>query len=231
MFRLRWLALVLIAMASRASAAPPTVNYFFPAGGQRGQTVETTAAGSFANWPANCWVNRPGLTVSPGKDKGKLSIAIAADATPGVYWLRLYDAEGAAAPQPFIVGTLTEASEQEPNDSPEKPQTLSSAAVTINGKLQKRGDVDAFSVGLTQGQTLVASLEAHRTLGSPVDPVLQIASSQGTVLAQNDDEREIDPQLAFVAPATGNYLVRVFGFPAAPIRKSACRGRKRTSIA
>lgn len=221
----RFCALVLLlALELQASAAPPTVNYLYPAGGQRGQTVETTAAGNFANWPSKCRLNRQGLSVAPAKEKGKLSITIAADAVPGVYLLQFYDAEGAAAPQPFIVGTLAEASEQEPNDSPDKPQTLSTAAVTVNGKLQKRGDVDAFSVGLMQGQTLVASLEAHRTLGSPVDAVLQIASPRGTVLAQNDDERELDPQIAFVAPATGNYLVRVFGFPAAPNTTIALAG-------
>lgn len=209
-------SLVILAAATAAQAAPPTANYLFPAGGQRGQTVELTVSGAFANWPAKCWTSRPGVTVSAAADKGKFSAAIAADATPGLVWLRFYDAEGAAAPLPFIVGTLAETTEQEPNDSPQKPQTLSSPATVVNGRLQKRGDVDAFSVGLTQGQTLVAALEAHRTLGSPVDAVLQIVSPQGAVLAQNDDERELDPLLAFVAPATGNYLVRVFGFPAAP---------------
>ncbi len=208
--------LVFLAASAVAQAAPPTVNYLFPAGGQRGQTVEITAAGNFANWPAQGWVSRPGVTVSAAKDKGKFSAVIAADAAPGLYWLRFYDAEGAAPPQPFLVGTLPELNEQEPNDSPQKAQTLSGVSVTVNGQLQKRGDVDVFAVGLTQGQTLVAAIEAHRTLGSPVDAVLQIVSPQGAVLAQNDDEREIDPLLAFVAPATGNYLVRVFGFPAAP---------------
>lgn len=225
---MRWFSLTLMMFitlfALRASAAPPTVTYLFPAGGQRGQTVAATAAGSFAAWPPKCWTNRPGITVSPAEEKGKLSIAIAPDAAPGVYWLRLYDAEGASAPQPFLVGTLAEVNEQEPNDAPQKPQTLSSAAVTVNGQLQKQGDVDAFSIGLTQGQTLVAAVEAHRTLASPVDAVLQIASAQGTVLAQNDDERELDPQLAFVAPATGNYLVRVFGFSAAPNTTIALAG-------
>ncbi len=216
--------ILLLTLELQASAAPPTVNYLYPAGGQRGQTVEATAAGSFAHWPPQCRVNRQGLTVTPAKDKGKVSIAVAADAVPGAYLLQFYDAEGAAAPQPFIVGTLAEASEQEPNDSPDKPQTLSSAAVTVNGKLQKGGDVDAFSMGLMQGQTLVASLDANRTLGSPVDAVLQIASPRGTVLAQNDDERGLDPQLIFVAPSTGSYLVRVFGFPAAPNTTIALAG-------
>lgn len=214
----------ILATAAVADAAPPTASYLFPAGGQRGQTVELTVSGAFANWPAKCWTSRPGVTVSAAADKGKFSAAIAADAAPGVVWLQFYDVEGAAAPLPFFVGTLPEVNEQEPNDSPQKPQTLSNPAAVVNGRLQKRGDVDVFSVGLTQGQTLVAALEAHRTLGSPVDAVLQIVSPQGAVLEQNDDEREIDPFTTFVAPATGNYLVRVFGFPAAPDTQIALAG-------
>ena len=214
----------IFAACSAACAAPPTANYLFPAGGQRGQTVELTVSGSFSNWPAKCWTSRSGLIVSAAKDSGKFTAAIAADATPGLIWLRFYDAEGAAAPLPFLIGTLAETAEQEPNDSPQKPQTLSAAAMVVNGRLQARGDVDLFSVGLTEGQTLVAALEAHRTLGSPVDAVLQIVSPQGAVLAQNDDEREIDPLVTFVAPATGNYLVRVFGFPAAPDTSIALSG-------
>lgn len=208
-------SIALLAVAAAASAAPPTANYLFPTGGQRGQTVEITVSGSFSNWPIQCWTSRPGLTVTAANDKGKFSATIAPDASPGLYWLRFYDAEGAASPLPFLVGTLAEANEQEPNDSPQKPQTLPGPSMVVNGRLQKRGDVDVFAVKLAQGQTLVAAIEAHRTLGSPVDAVLQIVSSQGVVLAQNDDERELDPLLAFTAPATGDYLVRVFGFPAA----------------
>ncbi|HXT57890.1 MAG TPA: PPC domain-containing protein [Pirellulales bacterium] len=213
---MRFLAILALAgIPAAAFAAPPTANNLFPAGGQRGQTIEVTASGSFSNWPAKCWASKPGVTVSAANDKGKFSAAIAPDAAPGLYWLRFYDAEGAAAPLPFLVGTLAETTEQEPNDSPQKPQTLPGPATVVNGRLQKRGDVDVFAVGLTEGQTLVAALEAHRTLGSPVDAVLQIVSPRGVVLAQNDDECEIDPLLSFVAPAAGNYLVRVFGFPAA----------------
>jgi hypothetical protein len=207
--------LALAGIPAAALAAPPTATSLFPAGGQRGQTVDVTASGSFSNWPAKCWASKPGVTVSAASDQGKFSAAIAPDAAPGLYWLRFYDAEGAAAPLPFLVDTLAETIEQEPNDSPQLPQTLPGPATVVNGRLQKRGDVDVFAVGLTEGQTLVAALEAHRTLGSPVDAVLQIVSPRGAVLAQNDDERELDPLLTFVAPATGKYLVRVFGFPAA----------------
>jgi hypothetical protein len=73
--------------------------------------------------------------------------------------------------------------------------------------------VDTFAVKLTKGQTLVASLEANRTLKSPMDGVLQILSADAFVLDQNDDYHGFDPQITFTAPRDGTYLARVFAFP------------------
>ena len=91
-----------------------------------------------------------------------------------------------------------------------------SASTTVNGRLAKAGDVDGFAVSLTRGQTLVASLEAERPLGSPMDAVLQVVSPEGLVLAQNDDDVGRDPRIVFEAPSTGTYIVRLFAFPAKP---------------
>src|SRR5256885_11248728 len=91
-----------------AHAAPPAVTSLFPAGGQRGTTVEVTAAGTFERWPVQAWASGRGLEVKAGKEKGKLTVTVAADATPGTYWLRLYDEQGASSPRPVLVGTLPE---------------------------------------------------------------------------------------------------------------------------
>ncbi len=71
-------------------------------------------------------------------------------------------------------------------------------------------------MALRAGQTLVASVAAHGTLGSPMDAVLQICSSDGFVLRQNDDFHGLDPQLVFDAPRDGKYVIRIFAFPASP---------------
>ena len=207
-------ALCLLAASTVAKAAMPDVKYLFPPGAARGATVQVTAGGNPGVWPAQVWVNRPGVSIAAAEKQGEFSVSVAADAAPGIYWVRVYNAEGAAAPLPFVVGTLPEINEHEPNDSAVKPQTLPESVCTINGRLEKRGDVDTFAVSLTKGETLVAAVTAHETLGSPMDAVVQIVSPRGTALAQNDDERGLDPLLTFVAPAAGVYLVRVFAFPA-----------------
>ncbi len=84
----------------RLYAAGPEPSHWFPQGVQRGATTEVTVGGNFPNWPVGVWVDRPGLTVTPG-EKGKLAIAAAADAVPGVYWLRVNDTATAAAPIPW----------------------------------------------------------------------------------------------------------------------------------
>jgi hypothetical protein len=90
------------------------------------------------------------------------------------------------------------------------------SAATVNGRLSRAGDVDGFAVKLSRGETLVADLEAARHLGSPMDAVLQVASTDGFVLAQNDDDVGRDPRIIFEAPAAASYIVRVFAFPATP---------------
>jgi hypothetical protein len=201
-------------------AAPPKVDQLFPAGGQRGQTVVVTATGDLSTWPAQLWSSQSGITATAEQDKGKFRVTIPAEATPGIVWLRAYNAEGAAAAKPFVIGTLPEVEEVEPNDTPAKPQNVAEKVV-VNGRLAKSGDVDGYTIALKQGQTLVASLQANHGLGSPLDGVLQICElaerrgrPEAFVAAQNHDAVGLDPQLAFTAPRDGNYLVRVFAFPA-----------------
>ncbi len=49
-----------------------------------------------------------------------------------------------------------------------------------------------------------------------MDAVLQVASPEGIVLAQNDDDVGPDPRIVFEAPSDGTYIVRLFAFPAKP---------------
>lgn len=207
--------LILLLAAAAARSAPPAVTHVFPAGGQAGATVEVTAFGTFERWPVRGWVEGKGVAVKAGKAKGTLSVTIAADATPGPRWLRLIDEHGASAPLRFLVGKVPEAQEQEPNNDDATAQVISAPAV-VNGRLLAAGDVDCFAVRLRKGETFVASLDAQRSLASPMDGVLQVVSDAGFVLAQNNDYHGLDPQVTLRVPEDGRYLVRVFAFPASP---------------
>ena len=205
-----------VPVTDTSRADPPSLQYLFPPGGQQGQTVEVSCSGSFPRWPVGAWSDRPGIKIEAIADKKqKLSVTIDQGAECGLCFVRIYDAQGATTIRPFAVGSLPEATEQEPNDSPEKPHALKTSTV-INGKLNKAGDVDHFSIALKEGQTLVASAVANTTFNSPMDAVLQICDPRGFVLTHNDDERGLDPLTAYRAPGDGLYLVRIFAFPSAP---------------
>lgn len=202
-------------ISTGARAAGPEVRTLFPAGGQRGTTVEVELAGKQDIWPVSAWASTAGLSFAAG-DKGKLKVAIAADAESGVHWIRVYDSAGTSPPQPFVVGTLAEHVEKEGNNAPLTAEAVGSANVVVNGKLGSTGDVDVFRVPLAVGQTLVASLAGNETLGSPMDTVLHVVSPTGQQLAYNHDGRGLDPEIVYTAPTAGDYLIRVFGFPSQP---------------
>jgi hypothetical protein len=188
-----------------------------PAGGQRGTNVGFRIGGNFDRWPLSVHVSGVGLVATPNPDKGYkgyFTVQIAPDADLGLHWLRFYDEEGAAQLRPFLVGTLPELEEVEPNDDWKKPQTVAPAAgLVVNGTLGKEGDVDCFAVSLKKGQTLVAYLEAHHHLGSPIDCTLQLLGPDGRLLEQNDDYLGLDPRLVHQASQDGVYVVRTMGFP------------------
>ncbi len=196
-----------------AFSAPPVITSLSPPGAQRGTTVEVTAVGTL---DASTKVWASSKSVSGEQAKGKLRVTVAKDASPGIHWLRAYNDEGASNLRPFIVGTPPELAEKEPNDDFRKPQVLSGSSFTINGKLEKVGDVDCFAVVLKKGQTLVASLDANRTLRAPMDAILQVLSADGFVLEENHDFHGLDPQLAYTAKKDGTYIARVYAFPSMP---------------
>ena len=95
-------------------------------------------------------------------------VTVAAEVLPGTNCLLLFDVECATTLRPFVVSTLPELMEQEPNDDPKKPQTLLAAQRTVNDRLEMPGDVDGFAVKLLKAQTLGASLLDNCVLASPM---------------------------------------------------------------
>lgn len=198
-----------------AVAVPPNVTALFPSGGQIGKSIEVAAQGAVGDKP-QVWLSRDGLKVEFAESGNKFKVTVAENATPGLCWMRLFNAEGASPLRPFVIGTLPEFTEIEPNNGATEAQKIDSSQFVVNGVLDKNGDVDTFAVALKSGQTLVASLMAKQKLGSPMDGVLQLLSPRGFVLEHNDDDRGFDPQIVFTAPADGSYSVRVFAFPEQP---------------
>ena len=197
-------------------ADAPKVDRLFPPGGRTGTTVDVKFAGNPGSGSLRGWSARNELQVSVSEKNDAAKIEIPESASPGLHWLRLYNEYGATELMPFVVGLIPELSEAEPNNSMEASQPVAAPSITVNGVLQKSGDVDVYSFDLQKAQTLIASVDAHRSLASPVDIVMQILDAAGTVVAHNDDDHGLDPQIVFSARQSGWYHIRIFGFPATP---------------
>ncbi|MBZ5536591.1 MAG: hypothetical protein LAO31_11600 [Acidobacteriia bacterium] len=100
--------------------------------------------------------------------------------------------------------------DREDNDSVGSAQPITLPARIIGTMTAPNGgaDEDNFSVSLTAGQTLYVFAAAD-IIGSPLDDVIEIKNSSGTILAENDDFSTglRDPFVRFVVPTTGTYII------------------------
>ncbi|MEZ6056359.1 MAG: hypothetical protein R3C01_06605 [Planctomycetaceae bacterium] len=206
----------LFVMGRVSWAESPQASGFGRLGVPRGSETELSIAGKVGTLPATVWCSDPAVAVALNEKGDKLVISPAEATRPGRCWIRIANAEGATSLLPLMIGVLPEVMEVEPNNNLAKSQELTERGIVVNGSLHQGGEVDMYHMHLSAGETLVASVDAHRAFDSPIDTVLQIVSPQGRVLMQNDDHHGNDPQLAYTAAASGTVYVRIFGFPSAP---------------
>jgi hypothetical protein len=130
---------------------------------------------------------------------------------PGIYPLT-----AASNQLPFAIDTLPEVTEKEPNDTIKTAQRLK-LPVTVNGRIDRPGDWDVYSIQGRAGDAIVAEVLARR-LGSPLDSVLKLTDVKGSQLAFNDDfedkgagllTHQADSLLRATLPATGTYYISI----------------------
>jgi len=199
----------------RACAADEaSVTHLVPSGAQRGKSVEVVLQGTLNGGDQRrSWASHPGLAVAFGKKDDRVTVTVKPDVAPGRYWLRFANSGAASSLLPFVVSGIAEVAEKEPNGRLEDAQKLDGPSQIVNGVLSESRDVDVFGVSMKSGQSLVVSMTAHTELGSPMDSLLQVVSSRGFVVAQDDDSLGLDPFVVFTARRDGTYYVRTFAFP------------------
>jgi hypothetical protein len=204
------LLVVLTFTPPSVQAAAPALDGFFPAGVNRGTTT-VTALGANEGWPPKVWVNKPGVIFNAQTNKGKFLVAVEENAAAGPYLVRFYNDEGASEPRCLVVDSGFTIADAEPNNHFRKPQALKQLPVTINGRLEKSGDVDSFSLDMKAGQWLEASVQSH-VLMSKVDAALRLMTTNGVQLAWNHDFISIDPRLVWLAHSNQTVVLQIFGF-------------------
>jgi hypothetical protein len=208
------------ASAQRKKHDEPHIDYVFPAGAQRGTTVEAVIGGQSLQGAQTVRVNGHGVTGSVTKavdDKTvNVAITVAPDAELGEREIRLMSPGGASNHFRFLVGQIPEIKEIEPNSEKSKAQKLDSLPVLINGQIMQ-GDLDIYRFAAKAGQKLVIQADARKILPFIADAVpgwndtcLTLYDAGGKQLASVDDFRfKPDPVLFFDVPKDGEYLVEI----------------------
>lgn len=212
-----WIRLWLLLIGALLSivdleAETPAVTHIYPVGAAPGSTQICELIGKVDPWPSKVDIHGDGLTITALEESGKIEISVDDSAAPGPRLIRFHNEDGAASPLHFVVGPRPhEIQEEEPNDHYRDAKLMPHEAITINGRLQRRGDVDSFGVHLEEGQTFVARLDAF-SLGSPVDALFHLRDRDGYLVAFNHDGVHFDPALAWTADRSGDYVLQVMGF-------------------
>ncbi len=208
-----------------ASPAPPAFENLFPAGGQIGSRVETQASGKGLEKEApRIWSSDPHLVVLAGDKPKKFFLNIAKEAVSGPRLVRLYNDDGASPPRIIELGKFEEGLEKEPNDNLAEAKIGSSRMnVTVNGVLEKVGDVDTFAISAQKGKRIRFELHGY-ALGSPMDPAMRLLNDRGIEIAAGHDTTNLDPRMEYTPTADGSLYVQLFAFAHPPAADVAFKG-------
>lgn len=239
---MRALLLIASSFAMTLHAEPPGVSHIFPAGGQRGTTVNARIGGFYFHGHAEFvmnggkieaprevrevetfWIEGPMIT-KPASQKGEdyprdhaVTLKIAADAPPGVCYWHCRTSQGSTPTMRFIVGDLPEIVEQEIDGAP-IPQQVN-WPLTINGRVFPREDVDLWAFHVGKGQRVECAL-VSRGLGLPLDGMMEVRGPDGHVLpnVKRTTDAARDPKLSFTAAEAGLHTLKLCdaGFDGGP---------------
>lgn len=134
----------------------------------------------------------------------------AADVPIGIYDVWLSGQWGLSNPRAFVVGRLPEVEEREPNNDVPEAQRVP-LEVTVNGVLAAGTDVDYYVFTARKGQRVILACLAS-CIDSRAVPLVEVFESTGRRLAANRNYRYNDAVTDIIAPADGDFFVRVSQF-------------------
>ncbi|MEZ6141804.1 MAG: PPC domain-containing protein [Zavarzinella sp.] len=203
----------------------------FPMGGKAGSTIESVIitgqdlddvdrlvfshpgikAEAIPEPPPKVDPKKPAPKEAPGpKPPAKFKITIDANVPPGFHEVRVHSKFGMSGPRMFVVGSMAEQEEKEPNNDVPQAQKVD-VNNTINARVDSATDVDIYQMTLKKGQGIVVSCICG-SIDSKLHPLLEVYTANDRRLASVSSLRGNDISASFVAPVDGDYFIRVAEF-------------------
>ena len=204
------------ASSAVAQLPNPALDYIFPAGGQRGTTVEVEVGGRDLDQATRLIGTHAGLVgmpvlrdagefeAGPQQVKNRFRIEIPVNMPPGTHDVRCVTKFGVSTPRRFVVTDVNQQIESGEHQKLDAAMPIS-LDTTVSGRADA-GAIDYFRFSAAAGQTLIVQCTAQQ-IESNLLPVLTIWNEAGQQLARS--RRPIDPIVRFKAPADGDYLLGV----------------------
>lgn len=248
---------VALAQPPMAYLPQPRITSAFPCGAKAGSAVDVIVNGTDLDDAEELLFSHPGITAAVihppepkdpkadpkkapptmGKRKGppaaavKFKVTVAADVPAGQYDVRVANRFGVSNPRAFVVGTLPEVDEIEPNDEALSPDPASALAggmtvipgrggpkaqrielgTTVNGVIGTPTDVDYTVFAGKAGQRVLASCLAS-SIDSRARPLVEIYDPTGRRLGLSRNYAGTDALADVTLPSDGDYYVRVSEF-------------------
>ena len=201
---------ILFATIADLYSAAPKVDAIYPAGGRRGETVAPVLLiGKLSGWPVSGWASHPGIRVEPEEKKNRMKVHVGKDVPVGPHLVRVFDQQGASEAKVFVVSDQPEVLEYGLNEQREEAEEVKSLPLIINGRLERNGDTDFYKVKLQRGQLFTARLDGY-SLGSQIDPFINLLDPRGYEIQVASDTHNLDPYLQYRVAEDGEYQVQIF---------------------
>ena len=232
-----FIAALALACCLSANAQKGNIGYVYPAGAQRGTTVEVTVGGQNLSKAKGIIVSGDGVSgeLIPSEAKAKkrgrknkdigeednlqladrvrFRLSVSKDAALGFRDLRLLMPDGTTNRLYFEIGELPDVFE---DGGAELSAVSGSLPVTFNGQVL-RSDRDRFRFRAPKGADLVLQVKGRAFVPYMADavpgwfqPIIRLYGPDGAEVAFSDDYRwNVDPVLFFKVPATGDYEVEI----------------------
>ena len=169
----------------------PYLKSVYPLGGQRGDSVTIQLSGT------DLPMNQANIAI-PKNSARQFNLSLPNVASNNVT---------------LVAGNLPEHLEVEPNDATDsvKPEAVSlKSGMVFNGRIDKPGDIDLFRFSAEVGKTLLLEVQSSR-LGTELDSVLSVLSSDGKQLKLNDDLAGgiPDSRIVWKVPSGESFFVQI----------------------